>query len=156
MRSFGEPVRRFTEDKLRMLRAVRLSAKLGMKLEAATAAPLSGITELLSNVPQARVLDDILKLVLAGHAPARGERVSGWRLPRRAQLMRQHQREDDGREEEADRGAPHGGIRAPVRRSRWRWCRRSRMSSTARTRLRHRARGWGRSPDRIPGPASPD
>ncbi|MBI1174829.1 MAG: polynucleotide adenylyltransferase PcnB [Sideroxydans sp.] len=68
LRMIGDPAVRYREDPVRMLRAVRLSAKLGMKLDAATAAPIAGMKELLSNVPQARLLDEMLKLLLSGHA----------------------------------------------------------------------------------------
>ena len=68
LRVIGDPATRYREDPVRMLRAVRLSAKLGMQLDAATAAPIFGMKELLGNVPQARLLDEMLKLLLAGHA----------------------------------------------------------------------------------------
>jgi len=39
-----------------------------MKLEAATAAPITKMKDLLGNVPQARLLDEMLKMLLSGHA----------------------------------------------------------------------------------------
>jgi len=68
LRMIGDPAVRYREDPVRMLRAVRLSAKLGMKLDAATAAPIAQMKDLLGNVPQARLLDEMLKLLLSGHA----------------------------------------------------------------------------------------
>ena len=68
LRMIGDPAVRYREDPVRMLRAVRLSAKLGMKLDADTAAPIAYMKELLGNVPQARLLDEMLKLLLSGHA----------------------------------------------------------------------------------------
>ncbi len=68
LRMIGDPVVRYREDPVRMLRAVRLSAKLGMKLDAATAAPIAKMKGLLSNVPEARMFDEMLKLLLSGHA----------------------------------------------------------------------------------------
>jgi poly(A) polymerase len=64
----GDPEVRYREDPVRMLRAVRLSAKLGMKLDQTTAAPIFKMKELLSNVPEARLFDEMLKLLLSGHA----------------------------------------------------------------------------------------
>ncbi len=68
LRMIGDPEVRYREDPVRMLRAVRLSAKLGMKLDAATAAPIFKMKELLRNVPEARLFDEMLKLLLSGHA----------------------------------------------------------------------------------------
>ncbi|GAB5604530.1 polynucleotide adenylyltransferase PcnB [Sideroxyarcus sp. TK5] len=70
LRMIGDPEVRYREDPVRMLRAVRLSAKLGMKLDPATAAPIAKMKELLSNVPEARLFDEMLKLLLSGHALA--------------------------------------------------------------------------------------
>jgi len=68
LRMIGDPTVRYREDPVRMLRAVRLSSKLGMKLDRATAAPIAGLKNLLGNVPEARLLDEMLKLLLSGHA----------------------------------------------------------------------------------------
>lgn len=68
LRMIGDPATRYREDPVRMLRAVRLSAKLGMNIDPATAQPIFGMKELLSNVPEARLLDEMLKLLLSGYA----------------------------------------------------------------------------------------
>ena len=68
LRIIGDPLVRYREDPVRMLRAVRLSAKLGIKLDAATAAPIAAMKNLLDNVPQARLLDEVLKMLLSGHS----------------------------------------------------------------------------------------
>ncbi|GAB4119052.1 MAG: polynucleotide adenylyltransferase PcnB [Sideroxydans sp.] len=70
LRMIGDPEVRYREDPVRMLRAVRLSAKLGMKLDPATAAPIAKLKDLLRNVPEARLFDEMLKLLLSGHALA--------------------------------------------------------------------------------------
>ena len=68
LRIIGDPLVRYREDPVRMLRAVRLSAKLGIKLDPATAAPIARMKSLLDNVPKARLLDEVLKMLLSGHS----------------------------------------------------------------------------------------
>ncbi|MFA6921210.1 MAG: polynucleotide adenylyltransferase PcnB [Gallionella sp.] len=68
LRIIGDPLVRYREDPVRMLRAVRLSAKLGINLDAATAAPIAQMKSLLDNVPEARMLDEVLKMLLSGHS----------------------------------------------------------------------------------------
>jgi poly(A) polymerase len=68
LRIIGDPETRYREDPVRMLRAVRLSAKLGMRLDPATEAPIPELADLLQDVPEARVFDEMLKLFLSGHA----------------------------------------------------------------------------------------
>ncbi len=68
LRMIGDPLVRYREDPVRMVRAVRLSAKLGFRLDAATAAPIGEMKNLLDNVPQSRMLDEVLKMLLSGHS----------------------------------------------------------------------------------------
>ena len=68
LRIIGDPETRYREDPVRMLRAVRLSAKLGLKLHPATEAPIPRMADLLEDVPPARLFDEMLKLFLSGHA----------------------------------------------------------------------------------------
>ena len=68
LRIIGDPETRYREDPVRMLRAVRLSAKLGLKLHPATEAPIPRMADLLGDVPPARLFDEMLKLFLSGHA----------------------------------------------------------------------------------------
>ncbi len=68
MRMIGEPRSRFREDPVRMLRAVRLSAKLGLTLDPAVSAPIKEMAALIENVPPARLFDEMLKLLFSGHA----------------------------------------------------------------------------------------
>jgi len=70
LRVIGEPVTRYREDPVRMLRAVRLSAKLGLTLDAATREPIRSLAPLMERVPPARLFDEMLKLLLSGHASA--------------------------------------------------------------------------------------
>ncbi len=68
LKLIGPPVTRYREDPVRMLRAVRLAAKLGIAIEPKTAAPIPKLAELIQNVPPARLFDEMQKLLLSGHA----------------------------------------------------------------------------------------
>jgi len=70
LRVIGDPVTRYREDPVRMLRAVRLGAKLGLTLDAATREPIREMAPLMERVPPARLFDEMLKLLLSGHASA--------------------------------------------------------------------------------------
>jgi poly(A) polymerase len=70
LRVIGDPETRFREDPVRMLRAVRMSAKLGLTLDPATRQPVRRLAGLIEHVPPARVFDEMLKLLLSGHASA--------------------------------------------------------------------------------------
>jgi poly(A) polymerase len=78
IRMIGDPTTRYREDPVRIIRAVRFSAKLsplGFELEKKTAAPLIQSQELLADVPQSRMFDEMLKLLQTGHALASIEQL---------------------------------------------------------------------------------
>lgn len=64
----GNPAERYQEDPVRVLRAVRLSGKLGFEVERNTAEPISAFAGRLKQEPVARLFDEILKLLFSGHA----------------------------------------------------------------------------------------
>ncbi len=68
LRLIGDPVQRYQEDPVRMLRAIRFAAKLDFDIESATEAPLHDLADLLEGVPPARLFEEINKLFLSGHA----------------------------------------------------------------------------------------
>jgi poly(A) polymerase len=70
LRVIGDPDVRYREDPVRMLRAVRLAAKLGLTLDPATRQPIRTLAPLMERVPPARLFDEMLKLLLSGHASA--------------------------------------------------------------------------------------
>lgn len=70
IRMIGDPIQRYHEDPVRMLRAVRLAAKLNCSIEPATAAPINQLAGLLQNVPAARLFEEIVKIYLSGKAEA--------------------------------------------------------------------------------------
>jgi len=70
MRLIGDPETRYREDPVRMLRAVRLAAKLDFTIEPGTAGPIPHLAHLLSEAAPARLFEECLKLFLSGHAVA--------------------------------------------------------------------------------------
>ncbi len=73
IRMIGNPVVRYREDPVRIIRAVRFAAKLnalGFAFEDKTVQPIKGMVKLLADVPQSRLFDEMLKLLQTGHALA--------------------------------------------------------------------------------------
>lgn len=68
LRLIGEPERRYREDPVRMLRAVRFSVKLGFRIHEDTARPIPELAHLLEDIPPARLFEEFLKLFLSGYA----------------------------------------------------------------------------------------
>jgi len=68
IRTIGSPHQRFSEDKLRMLRAVRFSARFGYTVEAQTFAAIRELAPQIHQVSHERVRDEILKMLTEGHA----------------------------------------------------------------------------------------
>ncbi|TXI79633.1 MAG: polynucleotide adenylyltransferase PcnB [Dechloromonas sp.] len=68
LRMIGEPRARYREDPVRMLRAVRLAAKLGLSIDPEAKKPIREMADLLENVPAARLFDEMLKLLTSGHS----------------------------------------------------------------------------------------
>lgn len=68
IRMIGNPSQRYHEDPLRLLRAIRLSAKLNFSIEETTREPLRKLCSLLHHVPSARLLGEVEKLFFKGHA----------------------------------------------------------------------------------------
>jgi poly(A) polymerase len=67
LRLIGDPDVRFTEDPVRLLRAARFEAKLGVVPDEATAEAIPRLSHLLVNVPPARLFEEVNKLFLTGH-----------------------------------------------------------------------------------------
>ncbi|WP_202844582.1 polynucleotide adenylyltransferase PcnB [Luteimonas saliphila] len=70
LRLIGDPETRYREDSVRMLRAIRLAAKLDFGIAPDTAAPLPGLAPLLAEAAPARLFEECLKMFLSGHAVA--------------------------------------------------------------------------------------
>ncbi|URI11376.1 polynucleotide adenylyltransferase PcnB [Aquincola tertiaricarbonis] len=70
LRMIGDPVTRYREDPVRIVRVVRFAAKLGFQIEAKTRAPIAEMAALLDNIPVSRLFDETIKLLQTGHAVA--------------------------------------------------------------------------------------
>jgi poly(A) polymerase len=68
VRAIGVPARRFEEDKLRMLRAVRFAARFGYKIEDETFSGIADLAGEIKQVSRERVRDELLKMLTEGHA----------------------------------------------------------------------------------------
>lgn len=66
----GNPQERYQEDPVRMLRAARLSGKLGFSVDKHTSKPIAECAQLLQREPPARLFDEVLKILFSGNAQA--------------------------------------------------------------------------------------
>jgi poly(A) polymerase len=66
IRAIGEPDRRFTEDKLRMMRAVRFAARFGFEIEAATFRAIRRHVAEIHQVSPERLRDELTKMLAEG------------------------------------------------------------------------------------------
>jgi poly(A) polymerase len=82
VRIIGDAELRYREDPVRMLRAIRFAGKLGFTLEQQTAAPIHELSELLFNIPAARLFDEVLKLLQAGQGVATWQLLNSYNLAR--------------------------------------------------------------------------
>jgi len=67
LKLIGDPQTRYREDPVRLLRAARFVAKLGVEPDPATADPIPEMAALLEHVPPARLFEEICKLFMTGH-----------------------------------------------------------------------------------------
>jgi len=68
IRAIGEPHRRFEEDKLRMLRAVRFAARFDYAIEPATERAIRQLASGIAQVSRERIRDELTKMLTEGHA----------------------------------------------------------------------------------------
>lgn len=66
----GKAEKRYQEDPVRMIRALRFAAKLNFTLEADTAEAISPCAHYLADIPAARMFDEVLKLLMNGAGEA--------------------------------------------------------------------------------------
>ena len=80
IRMIGDPAARYKEDPVRMLRAIRFSAKLGFEIEKNTKKPIDDLSYLLDSISSARLFDETLKLMTGGFAQRTFELLSQYQL----------------------------------------------------------------------------
>lgn len=80
IRCVGEPERRFREDALRMLRAIRFSAQLEFTVEPATRAAMAKLGHLCSGLSAERIRDELEKTILSWH-PEKAAEMAALGLP---------------------------------------------------------------------------
>jgi tRNA nucleotidyltransferase/poly(A) polymerase len=68
IRAIGDPEKRFREDHLRMLRAVRLAARLGFDIHPETEGAIVRLHPLIRDVSAERVRDELVRILTEGHA----------------------------------------------------------------------------------------
>lgn len=68
IRAIGEPERRFEEDHLRMLRAVRFAARFGFTIDPATLAAIQTMAAAIHRVSAERVRDELVRILTEGGA----------------------------------------------------------------------------------------
>lgn len=68
VRTIGDPYRRFSEDRLRMLRAVRFAARFSFDLDSAAARAIRDLASEIRLVSAERVRDEVLKILTEGQA----------------------------------------------------------------------------------------
>ena len=68
VRAIGDPERRFAEDKLRMLRAVRFSARFDYKIDPATMEAIQKLAPKIHQVSSERVREELTKMLTEGRA----------------------------------------------------------------------------------------
>ena len=68
IRAIGQPERRFEEDQLRLLRAVRFAARFGFRIDPATHSAIRHHAARIHAVSRERVRDELTKMLTEGHA----------------------------------------------------------------------------------------
>jgi poly(A) polymerase len=98
LRLLGDPERRYREDPVRMIRAVRFAAKLGFSVALESETPLFQLGHLLEQVPSARLFEEVLKLFHGGTALETFEKLRHYDLFRYLFPETDHclEREDEG------------------------------------------------------------
>lgn len=82
LRLIGDPGARYREDPVRLLRAARFVAKLGVEPDPQTAERIPALAPLLEQVPPARLFEEVCKLFMTGHGMRSMEALQRFGLSR--------------------------------------------------------------------------
>jgi len=82
LRLIGDAATRYREDPVRLLRAARFVAKLGVELDQETARHIPAMARLLKDIPPARLFEEVCKLFMTGHAFETMEALQRFELAR--------------------------------------------------------------------------
>jgi len=80
LRIIGDPMIRYREDPVRMLRALRFAAKLDFSLDRDCEVAIDKCADLLHDIPPARLYDETLKLFMTGYGLKSYEQMQQYRL----------------------------------------------------------------------------
>lgn len=80
VRAVGDPLDRFSEDALRLLRAIRLAAALGFEIEDGTFQAISKLSDKISHVAPERIREELMKIMVAGRPSVAFEMMRGTSL----------------------------------------------------------------------------
>ncbi len=72
IRAVGDPKKRFGEDALRLMRAVRFSAELGFEIEGNTMAAIAELSDTISKIANERIKDELSKILMSDDHAAWG------------------------------------------------------------------------------------
>jgi len=102
LRVIGDPVQRYHEDPIRLLRAIRLAAKLQFHIHSDTEAALIQLPHLLQHVPPSRLFDALLKLFFDGYAVLTYQYLNKYNylnvlFPQAAQVLQERKSDQDER-----------------------------------------------------------
>lgn len=83
LRLIGDPARRLIEDPVRILRAIRIAAKLGLRIDRKTAEALRRHRDMIEKISARRKYDECVKLFMNGHAEASWDLAEDFGITRR-------------------------------------------------------------------------
>ncbi len=75
LRIIGEPLERYREDPVRMLRAIRFASKVGFEIPKELSEPMKALKELITHVSSARLFEEVMKMFHSGSALASFEKL---------------------------------------------------------------------------------